>query len=351
MANFSRIPPQLGVTCPVQPWRPPWLNDHPRLWKAGTLDRARLHSDAVALSRQPDFDAVARRFACLWLDTQVAHPSLRAVFRNTARYLLLVNSVVMHHRRDPADSRSGITPGRLLAFFERDLHGTLQTSGSQVKAMLAHAKLHGLLQPVPDPGDLRYRPLVPSPMLIEILRDWVRAFLRAAEGIADLPLPAAPAIMVAAPGMVGEVFSYRTAALTEDGFILWRDIGALQWVIKRDNGYRVFLHMVAAMQPQPDGTAIIPLTAAELARRSGATRGTVRNLLLDAVAQGWFDTGAPKTEGWRLRPADLEVVRYWIALEILWMHGLARAAYESAVPAADRGVVSQPGAIEVRRPE
>ena len=194
------------------------------------------------------------------------------MLRNTARYLLLVSSVVMHHRRDPSDPRSGITSSRVQEFFRQDLRGTFATSASQVKAMLAHARLHDLLQPVAGSGDSRYRPLEPSPRLIGILQDWVQAFLVATEGVDGLPLPASPAAMAARPGLVGEVFSYRIAALTEDRFILWQGIDALKWVIPRDYGYRVFLHMVAAMVPDPDGSMRVPLTVTELARRAWARR-------------------------------------------------------------------------------
>src|SRR5512139_918029 len=99
-------------------WRPVWLNDDPRHWRPGTLDRAGLNASAAALARRADIDVLMQRFAASWLQTQADHPELRAVFRNTQRYLLLIASLALHHRRNPDDPASGLTAQRLLQFFE-----------------------------------------------------------------------------------------------------------------------------------------------------------------------------------------------------------------------------------------
>jgi len=155
----------------------------------------------------------------------------------------------------------------------------------------------------------------------------VAGFLQAAWGEPELPLPAPPMAMVARPGLVGEVFSYRTAALGEDRFVLWELAPEMRWVLPHDQGYRTFLHLLRVSRLQGDGTALVPLTATELAARAGAARGTVRQLLDHATAQGWFEAEAPPRH-WRLSAKAVRASHHWVALELLWMQGLANAAWQ-----------------------
>jgi hypothetical protein len=325
--------------------RPSWLLDDPSRWRAGTLDREALRAETAALARRAGFHQRAQAFAHHWLQTQAEHPALRTVFRNTPRYMLLVTTLVLAHRAaaglgrgagpggsGPRDTRpasggpAGITPGQLADFFATQLPGALRAGPSQLKAMLAHARLQGLLMPAPGGADGRQRPLLPTPLLQRILCQWVAGFLHAAEGDPAFPLPATPARMVAVPGLVADVFSYRLAAVTEDRFVLFESLPALGWVLRHDHGYRCFLHMVQAGVMQADGTLRVPLSTAELARRAGAARGTVRQLLADAAAQGWLHAEAPAL-GWRWTAAATRTALHWIALELTWMHALACAAW------------------------
>jgi hypothetical protein len=175
--------------------------------------------------------------------------------------------------------------------------------------------------------DARFRPLEPTPLLDGILRQWIAGFLHACEADAALRLPAAVDVMVGTPGLVGEVFGYRLAALEQDGFILWQDFAQpLAWVLRHDHGYRVFLQMTEALTLQRDGSALVPVTTSDLARRAAVSRGTVRNLLVDAQTQGWFAKPAPPGAR-RLAPEALQITLRWVALELEWMHGLACAAW------------------------
>lgn len=323
-------------------WKPDWLRDPPREWRPGTLDRARLHDAGARLAARPGFSERARTFAGFWLQTQATYPALRAVFRNSLRYLLLVNGLVLHHRRDPADPLSGITPGRILAFFQQHGRGPLEGGASQVKAMLAHARLNGLLRPLAGAGDARYRPLEPTPLLQEIMQQWLAGFLLACEGDPDLLLPAPVECIVGEPGLVGEVFSHRLAAVSEDRYTLLESFGhALDWVLRHDHGYRVFLTMTAGMRWLPDTTVQVPFSTSELATRAGVSRGTVRNLLADAAAQGWFAASAP-ARGWQLSADAAHATLRWIAMELVWMHGLACAAFADCRAAVGPATLNAP---------
>jgi hypothetical protein len=326
--TFSTRRPTSDVILPTQPT---WLTTPPHVWRAGALDRTALIAQADALARCAGFDNAAQRFATCWLQTQAEHPELRAVFRNTPRYLLLVASLVLHHRRDPVDPRSGITPGRLQGFFEHTASAAVAVGDGQVKAMLAHARLHGFLEPMATSngvrGDARTRPLQPTALLQSTMHAWVMGFLRPMECLPELALPDTPQNLLAVPGVVPEMFSYRMAALKEDRFVLFEGLPGLRWVLAHDHGYRLFLNLVRESRPQPDGSAVLKLSAAALARASGVPRGTVRNLLQDAASQDWFD-GAPSAPGaWRIRAPAWALARHWLARELLWMHGLVCAAH------------------------
>jgi hypothetical protein len=325
------------MSLPPAPGRPPWLRDDPRFWRAGTLDRPGLQATAAALAREPGFDAWMRRFAECWLATQDMHPPLRAVFRNTPRYLLLVASLVLHHQRNPADPASGVTASRLLAFFDERVAPVLNTSAGQVKSMLAHARLSGFLQPQPGPADARLRPLQPSPLLRQVMSDWVAGFLRAMADVPGLTLPVPPTELLATPGLVAEMFSYRLSAVGQDRFALYEGQPPLRWVLAHDGGYRVYLQLLSVARPQADGSALAPLSAAALARRAGVSRGTVRNLMADAAHQGWQAAIGAEGAGWHASADAVAVARHWVALELVWMHGLLLAAWtaqQGARPAA-----------------
>ena len=305
--------------------RAPWLRRPPHAWQPGLLDRAALQQAAASLAAKPGFDAVARRFAQCWIDTQDSQPALRTVLRNSSRYLMLVACLVLHHGRDPADPLSGITPGRVHDFFERQARGRVDAGASQIKAMLGHARVHGLLQERPGTGDARFRPLAPTPLLEGAMQRWVAGFLQAMDGC--LPLPAASDDMAGVPGLVGEVFTYRLAALTHDRFVLTEGQDATAWLMSRDRGYRLFLHLVRLMQVQPDGSAVVSTGFNDLAALARVSRGTVRNLFLELHAQGWF-SGGPASQQLVIDQAHVRLALHWVALELVWMHGLASAAWE-----------------------
>lgn len=313
----------------MTPRRPVWLNDDPRHWRPGTLDRAGLNAEAAALARRADFHFLMQRFAACWLQTQADHPELRAVFRNTQRYLLLIASLVLDHRRNPADPASALTARRLLQFFEEVAGPFAPASAGQVKAMLAHARLHELVCPAPMGGDRRQHPLQPTERLHRTMRQWVGGFLRAMTGIDELRLPDHADALLDRPGLVPEMFAYRLAAMQHDRFVLFECQPMLRWVLAHDGGYRVFLNLVRVAEPMPGGGAIVRLSAGELAHRGSVSRGTVRNLMADAAAQDWLETPAPAPVGWRLSARGMAVARHWVALELVWMHGLVCAAWDA----------------------
>jgi len=301
----------------------PWLHDHPSRWRAGTLDLPGLRRAADALRRRPGFDADVRHFAACWQQAYDASPVLTTAMRNNARYLMLVACLCLDHARDPDRPDDSITPGRLIALYARLGRGLVTASPSRVKSMLAHARARGLLRPVVGSGDARRRPLEPSPALRDAMAAWVAGFLR---GVAPaLSLPEAPARMVARPGFVGELFSYRVAALREDRFSINQGLPAIRWITDREKGYHMFLSLMRGMHLRPDGSAVTSGVAQELADRAGLSRGTARNFILGCRDKGWIVPG--EVTQLVLQPVFVDEAMHWIGLEFVWMHAMACAAW------------------------
>ena len=308
---------------------PAWLRAPPHLWQPGTLDRDALHAAADELARSAGFAAAAAGFAVSWQAAYDGNATLRAVIRNSARYMFLVTCMYMHHRRRADEHGDGITVSRIIESYRgKERFGTV-ASPSRVKAFVAHCKQRGLLRPAADvamaaEGDARVRRLEPTPKLEASLGEWTLGFLR---GIAPvLPLPAPPEVMVHQPGFVGELFSYRVAALVQDGFALPERHPFMQWIMSREKGYHVFLSLVREMCVLADGSAIADIQPAVLARRAAVSRGTVLNLLDGCERQGLI-VREGTCRRLHLQPGFVERSLQWVALEFLWMHGLAVAAW------------------------
>jgi len=319
LANHPAAHPMQPADLPY----PDWLRQHPARWAPGTLDRAALHARASALAAEPGFDAEARHFAQCWQAAYDSSPALHTVMRNTPRYLLLVASLRLDHVRG-SGTGGGVTPGQLIELLTAGGRQLASASVSRVKAILGHARAHGLLRPVPGAGDARRRPLEPTALLRDAMAVWVTGFLRGLPPY--LPLPASPETMVALPGFVGELFTYRLAGFVEDHYILSEGVPELRWIMDREKGYHLFLSLVRPMQIETDGSATTQVVQSAMAAQARVSRGTVQNFLHGCQLQGWLQPGATVTEQ-RMSPAFTAAAMQWIALEFVWMHGLAVAAW------------------------
>ncbi len=301
----------------------PWLRHHPSCWRKGTLDLPGLRSAADALRAQPGFASAVRHFATRWQAAYDASPVLTTVMRDNARYAMLVACLWMDHVRDPLHPADCITSSRLITFYGRVGCDLVTASPSRVKAMLGHARARGLLQSAPGPGDARRRPLEPTAALRDAMAGWVAGFLH---GIGTLlPLPVTPEAMVARPGFIGELFTYRVTALLEDRFSINQGLPAIRWITDHEKGYHLFLSLMRGLQLQPDGTALTTAIPQALADHAGVSRSTARNFLQACMRQGWIAPGPG--HGLVLKPAFVDEALHWMGLEFVWMHALALAAW------------------------
>jgi hypothetical protein len=320
----------------------PWLRDHPRHWRAGTLDVPGLTAAAAALSQRPGFEAAMHQFADGWQAGYNATPVLGSVMRNNARYVLLLACLWLDHQRDASQPGVSITPGRVLDFYARLDHRLVEGGTSRIKTILAHARVAGLLQPGPGPGDARLRPLEPTPLLRQAMAGYVQGFLGGIAGA--LPLPATPQQMVEVPGFVPELFTYRMLPLLLERFAITQGLPAMNWITNREKGYPQLLSLVRHMQTQPDGQVLTEGWPQQIAARVGVSRGSARNFLVAAVEQGWLEPLGPRR--WRMRPAFHAELLQWMGREFLWMHTLAVAAWRVCVDAGP----GAPAAATLRSP-
>lgn len=329
MSNFNHIPSPICMPspCPTAPLPPPapWLRHHSQQWQAGTLDVPGLSAAALALSQQPGFDLALRHFALCWQQGYDSSPVLNSVMRNNARYVLLLACLWLDHVRDPALPGVSVTAGRVLGFYERIDRSLVVGGPSRIKTILGHVRAAGLLQPSQNAhaGDARLRPLEPTPALRQAMACYVAGFLR---GIAPvLPLPAAPEVMVRTPGFIGELFTYRLAALLHERFSINQGLPALTWVTNREKGYPLLLSLVRHLSLHADGTALVAGVPQQMADIAGISRGTARNFVQACIEQGWMVAGAGHS--YTLQPAFVSQLMQWMGREFVWMHTLACAAY------------------------
>lgn len=297
-----------------------WLRADPRQWPPGTLDRGTLYAAAQQLAAHPAHGHAARHLAVEILRFLEDVPVAKRVVHDTPIYILLVFCMYLHHVRDPADPRSGVTLKGLRNLFAA--RGANSFAGdSHIRDMLAWCRNRGLLQQAPPTGDRRVRPLEPTPQLVDMFQHWVQAFLR---GSADLLLPPLAPDVLPPPAVVYEILSYRIRCYARENFAPTERFPLIQEFMLHKHGYHVFLSLVESMRVEADG-ASAPLTVSGLAQRFGIARGTVRNALEPAEKQGLLALRG-EDGSVQLDPAFVALALQWMAFEATYMHGLISAA-------------------------
>lgn len=295
------------------------------------LDRDALHAQARALAEHPAHPLAARSLAAEVLHFLQDVPVARRVVHDTPIYLLLVFCMYLHHERDPADPGGGVTLKAMRTLF--GARGEEAFAGdSHIRDMLAWCRNRGLLALAQhaDAGDRRTRPLAPTPLLEDMFRQWVRAFLR---GCTLLP-PPLPSGELPPPDVVYEVLSYRVRCHLREAFTPTERFPLIQQFMLRKHGYHVFLSLVEAMRVEAHG-ASAPVTVSGLAQRFDIARGTVRNALAPAEQQGLLTLGGEDGTV-QLTPEFVDLALQWMAFEATYMHGVICAAVSWPAVASPR---------------
>ncbi|HEY9011356.1 MAG TPA: hypothetical protein VIN06_10080 [Devosia sp.] len=193
----------------------------------------------------------------------------RAAFGHALMYL--------HATYDPADPRSGLTPGRT-----RELCTELGLcSANRAAAMLALMQVAGYVAPVESTGDARVRRLVPT----EKLRVLQRARISGQIEALSIAVPEVrPAL-----GRLGDPAFERIMAVGFAGFFL-NGVRVLQHAepirlfAERSTGVVLLFDLLLQGWDRPEHE--IELSIADLARRYGVSRVHINRLLRDAEAAG-----------------------------------------------------------------
>ncbi len=300
-----------------------WIKHPPHLWQPGTLDRQALALQAAQLQAQPDFTGVCHQFATQLQAAYQNSWALNRVMREHARFALVAFVMYLHHQA--GRSEPGVTYSRVVQLFaagQQAQVGALATP-TRIKAMLSLAVLTGQLQRVPASGDRRVKLLVPTDKMIAPSLQWLRGVLQAIAPV--LPLADTPQRLAALPGFLGEVLSYQVLAYLHDQFTLHESFAGIQRIMRRENGYVTLMEIVRTMHPSGDQW-LAAAPSVSLAERFQSSRGTVRNIVQEAMQEGWLHTSDRGGHTLALSPAFASDCQRWVAYEMVWMAGLANAA-------------------------
>lgn len=303
----------------VKAEQPRWLRGSVSVWNVDTLDREQLRREAKQLRDHPGFEQAKRQFAQNMLHAFETCQPLNRLLRGEGELAFLAFVLALHHRRDLDDPDSGATYSRIL-----DLFAVLDVgSPTLVKALLALTRIRGFLR-VEAAGGKKKR-LVPTDYLLDTLLVWMRANLTAVELIISLPEPAE--ILSSQPEMLSLYYRFGVDAYRHNRFILSEDFPPVRAFMTRSHGYPVLMAVIASMQAQADGRCTASAPSADLAGRLSVSRGTVRNILNLACRNGWIGQMSRGSRVLELNPVFAELCDDWISMELVWMGGVAHAAW------------------------
>jgi hypothetical protein len=304
--------------------RAAWLRHDPTDWRAGTLDRARLHAEADRLRASANFAGAPERFATTVLSTFETHWLLNKLMREAPRFALIAMVMYLHHRRGRGEP--GVTYSRIKALFEAGSDSGVLASPTRIKAMLALARVGGQLRVVPGAeSDRRMRLLEPTDRMIRPGLRWLASVLEVTAAL--VPVHLAPDAIGSDADFLGEFMAYQVGAYHHDRFVLYEAFPAMQWLMARETGYMLAMELARTLSPPSTDTArTASASIAGIAKRFAVSRGTVRNLLAGCLEHGWIVSIGRGGHDIAVSPALAEQLERWVAIEIVWTAGLANAA-------------------------
>jgi hypothetical protein len=229
-------------------------------------------------------------------------------------------ALYLHFSRDPADSSAGLTPTRMKSICkELDICGEGRTA-----AMLWLMRLGGYLTPDSPSPDRRQRHLVPTPRLIDLLKQrWHLHFAAMA------PLfPDGEAMLRALdnPDFIG-AFAVALAARFRAGFRFSDDPAFLR--LTEHNAGMLLLGTLIARGAADDTvppTRPVAISISALARRFAVSRAHVIQLLDDAAADGLIARSQDDGNTIMVLPPLAEALVNMLATMFLYFADCARAA-------------------------
>ena len=220
---------------------------------------------------------------------------------------------------------SGVTVARVIEIFSRGAsHGPhcFLASPTRIKDLMSLISYNGGLVPVIHSGDRRVKLLAPTEKLIDPAKRWLREFLQ----IVRLVLPLQMEALDVSNELLGEILSYIIFAYANGGFILYEGYPEIRKCMMREAGYHVLMYLLSTMHTQCDGIVLANTPFEKMSRQFNVARATIRNVFNNLASDGHIniERGGHHVI---LSPHFIELCDHWIALELVWMHGLALAAW------------------------
>jgi hypothetical protein len=301
--------------------QPQWLTCPPHQWRTGALDRPALYDSIDQLRLSPDFQRACTGFTENMLASYESNWLLNRLAREIPRFALMGFVMYLHHRRGLDEP--GVTYTRIQELYARGSNaGGVLASPTRVKAMLGFAEIAGQLRRVESP-DRRVKLLEPTEKLIAPALHWLESYLDAVAKA--VPLVKSPQELVAIPELLGELMTYIVHAYIHDRFGLSEEFPSVHFFLSRENGYMTLMEIIRTLRFE-EGEWRAQAPSVVLAKRFSIARSTVRSLLAKSEEQGWLTT---HTRGGHkiILSDDFATLCYrWVALELVWMGGLANAA-------------------------
>jgi len=273
----------------------------------------------AALRARRDFPQIARRTALDLARSYQGNLLLTRLLNDRARIILALLMLDLHF--EPAEA-PGLTVGRLKA--EAAALGLC--SPGRVAAILAAARLLGLVAPAPD-TDRRRRRLAVTPRLLDIHKERWRAILRAMR-------PALPEGEIGLAHLDDERFvAAFVAALLRPFRAGWRIGQEIPWLrvfADRDGGLMIAFALYEATHTRT------PLPVSHLARTFRVSRSHVADILAKAAEAGLVrraDAAAGSGPGFLAEPLLTEAINAFTAIALVRQAFAVREAMAAIRPA------------------
>ncbi|MCP1845993.1 hypothetical protein ACVIHI_008546 [Bradyrhizobium sp. USDA 4524] len=247
------------------------------------FDLSRLSDDvrstAAAIRRHPAFRATLRSFCSEYAGIFQGNRLLTTIATGEARQLICAFMVALHYRRDVNDPISGIVVSRVEAFARQHR----LASHNRVIDLVDLMKAAGYFRSVRSMFDRRVVVLEPTDTLADLVRSFVRPFLRAfdrmnGDGSFELRL--------ARNDIFKDAILTRALELYVDGCALCDAVPAIRLFDGRIAGYEMMLWIWTTSQS--GNGSDVPVHLRYTARSFGVSDTHLRRLVQEAERQGYL---------------------------------------------------------------
>ncbi|SDF75098.1 hypothetical protein SAMN05216337_107127 [Bradyrhizobium brasilense] len=300
------------------------------------LDLSRLPDDvqntAAAIRQHPAFRATLRSFCGEYAGIFQGNRLLATIATGEARQLICGHMVALHYRRDVNDPISGIVLSRVQAFARQHR----LASHSRVIYLVDLMKEAGYFRSVRSIFDRRVIVLEPTDTLADLVRSFVRPFLRAfdrmnGDGSFELRL--------ARDDIFKDAILTHALELYVEGCALCDTVPAMRLFDGRIAGYEMILWIWTTSQS--GNGSDVPVHLRYTARSFGVSDTHLRQLVQEAEREGYL--GLATRHGVSLvevRSSLSELVEIFVSLKLaLFRCAIARVDTEAlpANPPLSRG--------------